>query len=151
MKPSIRAADVAVGVWTVVWVVAAVVVFTSVRQLEDFGTTVATASRGLNQTSRGLDRASAGLRDTGRAFDLVPLVGPSIAQDIRDTAADVDVIGTTVRRLAAQARANAEDASASARTLAYVLGLAVLLVPTLPVLALYLLLRPLIAEQLAAR
>jgi hypothetical protein len=151
MKLSIRTADAAVAVWAAVWVIAAGLVYTSVKSLEEIGTTVETASLGLGQTSRGLDRASAGLRDTGQAFDLVPVVGSGIARDIRRTAADVDQISGTVRRLALQARANADDAADSARTLAIVLGLAVLLVPTLPIVALYLILRPLVAQQLAAR
>lgn len=151
MRRDIRTTDAALGVWTAIWIIAAALVFTSVRQLEDFGTTVATAARGLDETSRGLDRASAGLRDTGDALDVVPVVGGSISDDIRTTAEDVDRVAGTVRETAREARRNARDATASARRLAVVLGLAVLLVPTLPFVALYVTLRPLIAQQLARR
>jgi hypothetical protein len=151
MTWNIRTADVVVAVWTVVWVVAAVVVFLSVWRLDQFGQTVATASRGLTQTSRGLERASAGLRDTGEALDLVPVVGGSIGDDIRATAKDLDEVAGTVRRLSQQSRRNAAETTRSAHTLAFVLGAAVLLMPTVPIVVLYLILRPLVAQQLARR
>ena len=123
-------------------------VYSTVKQLEDYGETTITAATGLDQTSRGLLRAAAGLRDTGNALDDIPFVGEQIDSNIRRTAADVDGIATTVRTTARQARASGAQTRDTAHGIALVLGAAVSLVPTLPTIALYLLLRPLIAQQL---
>jgi hypothetical protein len=123
-------------------------VYSSVKQLEDYGETTITAATGLDQTSRGLLRAADGLRDTGNALDDIPFVGEQIDSNIRRTAGDVDGIAATVRTTARQARASGALTRDTAHGIALVLGAAVALVSTLPTIALYLLLRPLIAQQL---
>lgn len=123
-------------------------VYSSVRQLEDLGTTVVTASDGLDETSSALDRASVGLRDTGRALGDIPFLGSSIGRDVTQAAEDVDTISAHVRRTAREARVSGVEARDSAQGLALALGAAVALVPTLPTVVLYLLLRPLVAQRL---
>lgn len=137
--------------WAAVWLIAGAYVYTAVRELEDYGETTVTAATGLQQTSRGLLRASDGLRNTGEALGGFPLVGSEIEADIRRTAGDVDEIAGTVRATARQARESGLQTRDSARGLALVLGAAVALVPIVPLVALYLLLRPLIAQQVRTR
>ena len=67
------------------------------------------------------------------------------------TADDVERFAARVRATAADARTTGAEAQESAGTLAVVLGLAVALTPTLAALFLYLLLRPLVAQQLQRR
>ena len=126
-------------------------VYTSVKQLEDYGETTVTAATGLDQTSVGLVRAARGLRETGNALDDIPFVGEQIDANIRRTARDVDEIAKTVRTTARQARVSGVQTRDSARGVALVLGAAIALVPTLPLAVLYLLLRPLVAQQLRRR
>jgi hypothetical protein len=140
--------DAALAVWVVAWLVVAVSVYSSVRQLEDLGQTVVTASEGLDETSQALVRAARGLRDTGSALADIPFVGGSIGRDVTRAAEDVDRISTHVERTSREARASGIEARDSARGLALALGAAVALVPTLPTIVLYLLLRPLVAQRL---
>ncbi len=152
MRVSLRTLDVSLGVWVVVWLVAAVVVASSIRQLEDSGAAVVTAGDGLEETSAGLRRAAGGLHETADALgaiDELPFVPGNPGVAVERTAADVERFAVRVRATADDARAAGRDAQDSARTLAIVLGLAIALVPTLPIVALYLLLRRLIAAELA--
>ena len=130
------------------WLLAGVYVYTQVRQLEDYGETTTTAATGLRQASDGLRRAAAGLRSTGNALREVPFVGRQIDENIRRTADDVETIAGTVGRTAVQARISGEQTRESARGIALVVASAIVLVSIVPIAALYLLLRPLIAQQL---
>ena len=147
----IRVLDGALAVWAVLWLVAGVFVYLSVRQLEDYGETTVTASIGLRQTSDGLIRAADGLRSTGDALASLPFVGDEINANIRRTAGDIDTIAKTVRATAFQARVSGEQTRDTAHGVAIVLASAIVLVSTLPITALYLLLRPLIRQQLTRR
>ncbi|MGE5689981.1 MAG: hypothetical protein ACM33B_05440 [Pseudomonadota bacterium] len=142
-----RALPVALGAWVVLWVAAGVYVYSTVKQLEGYGATTVAASDGLRQTSRGLVRAADGLRNTGEALGRVPFVGSQLDDDVRRTAGDVDRIARTVQATARQARANGEQTRDAAGGLALVLGSAVALVPTLPLVALALLLRAPLADR----
>jgi hypothetical protein len=151
MRVSIRTLDVALGVWVVVWLIAAAVVAGSIKQLEDGGAAVVTAGDGLQETSAGLRRAAGGLHETADALgaiDELPFVPGDPGAAVERTAGDVERFAVRVRATADDARAAGRDAEESARTLAVVLGLALALVPTVPVVALYLLLRQLIAQEL---
>jgi hypothetical protein len=138
-------------VWALVWVAAAAYVYTSLKQLEDYGETTVTAATGLEQTSNGLVRVGRGLREAGAALDQIPFVGEQLDASIRRTAADVDRIALTVRRTSREARATGIDTRDAAQGVALVLGAAVALVPTLPLLLVYVLLRPVLAERLVVR
>ena len=137
--------------WAAVWLLAGAYVYVAVKQLEDYGETTVTAAKGLDQASTGLTRAAVGLRDTGAALDGIPFVGEQLDANIRRTARDVDVIAGTVERTARQARASGVQTRDAAQGVALVLGAAVALVPTLPIVFLYLLLRPVLAQQLRRR
>jgi hypothetical protein len=152
MRVSIRTLDIALGVWVVVWLIAAAAVASSIKQLEDGGAAVVTAGDGLQETSAGLQRAAGGLHETADALgaiDELPFVPGDPGAAVERTAGDVERFAVRVRVTADDARAAGRDAEESARTLAVVLGLALALVPTVPVIALYLLLRQVIAEELA--
>lgn len=144
-----RVVDAGLVVWSLLWLAAGAYVYTSVRQLEDYGETVVTASVGLHQASDGLVRAGSGLRETSDALGRVPFVGGDLVRPVRRTADDVEQIAVTVRRTARQARANGAQTQEGATEAAVILGLAVALVPIVPFAVLYLLLRPVIAERLA--
>jgi hypothetical protein len=114
-----RLLDAFLVAWVIAWVVLALVVGREVRGLEDLSRTTVTAGQAV-------DSAGAALEALGR----LPLVGAN------------------VRQLAEQARAAGRSAVESGRSsrdsihdLSILLALAVALVPTLPLLALYLPLR----------
>src|SRR4249919_1896715 len=151
MRLTIRTLDVALGVWVLVWLVAAVVVAVSIKQLEDGGAAVVTAGDGLQETSAGLHRAAQGLHETAAALgalDSLPFVPGNPGDAVDRTADDVQRFGVRVRLTARDARVAGKEAQESARTLAIVLGLAIALVPTVPIVVFYLLLRRLIAQEL---
>ena len=151
MRPGIRALDAALVVWTLAWLIAAGVTYSSLKQLEDGGSAVISAGDGLRETSEGLRRAGRGLHETADALEVVgdlPFVSGNPGEAVEQTADDLDDFAVRVRQTGRDARATGAQARDSAGTLAIVLGLAVALTPTLPVLFLYLLLRPLVAQQL---
>jgi hypothetical protein len=110
-----------------------------------------TAGDGLQETSGGLGRAARGLHETADALggiDDLPFVPGDPGRAVERTAVDVERFAVRVRVTARDARVAGEEAQRSARTLAIVLGLAIALIPTLPIVAFYLLLRRLIAQEL---
>jgi len=150
----IRLVDLGLAVWVAVWLVAASLVFDSIKGLEDGGRAVVSAGEGLDETSVALDRAAGGLQETGDALgrlDDLPFLSRDPGAAVKQTAADVEQLAERVRETGRDARVTGADAEDAAGTLAVVLGLAVALAPTLPVLLLYLLLRPLVAERLGRR
>jgi hypothetical protein len=151
MRLGIRAVDAALLVWAVAWLVAAGVVYSSLKQLEDGGRAVVAAGEGLDETSAGLRRAAQGLHETSEALTIVgdlPFVDVDPGAAVERTAADVDRFAVRVRATGQDAREAGASAEQSAGTLAVVLGLAVALGPTLPAFFLYLLLRPLVAQRM---
>ena len=150
----IRVVDIALAAWVVVWLVAAVAVYRSIEDLEDGGRAVVKAGEGLEETSEGLVRAGRGIHQTADALNALgdlPFVSGNPGEAVGRTADDVDRFAVRVRAAARDARITGTNAQDSAQTLAVVLGLAVALAPTLPALALYLLLRPLVAQELRRR
>jgi hypothetical protein len=151
MRLGIRAVDAALLVWAVAWLVAAGVVYSSLKQLEDGGRAVVAAGEGLDETSAGLRRAAQGLHETSEALTIVgdlPFVDVDPGAAVERTAADVDRFAVRVRATGQDAREAGASAEQSAGTLAVVLGLAVALGRTLPAFFLYLLLRPLVAQRM---
>jgi hypothetical protein len=108
--------DGLVAFWLVFWLVVAGWTALSVWQLADLGSTVATSGRAL-------DDAGAALEAIGR----VPVIGNRPEE-----------LGVEVRATAAQVVAQGEQTVDGLRRLAVLLGLAIALVPTTPVLAFYL-------------
>ena len=136
------------------WLIAAVVVYRSIQELEDGGRAVVTAGEGLDETSEGLRRAGRALHETANALSTIgdlPFVSGDPGVAVQRTADDVDRFADRVQATGRDARLTGAAAQESADTLAVVLGLAVALAPTVPPLALYLLLRPLVAQQLRTR
>lgn len=151
MRPGIRALDAALAVWTAAWLIAAGVTYASLKELEDGGSAVISAGHGLRETSEGLSRAGRGLHETAAALEVVgdlPFVSGNPGEAVEQTADDLDDFAVRVRETGRDARVTGAKARESAGTLAIVLGLAVALTPTLPILFLYQLLRPLVAQQL---
>lgn len=108
-----------VATWVVMWLVVGAWTGYELWQLADLGATVA-------ESGRALDAAGSGLQSLGS----LPVVG-------EDTAA----LGDQVRSNAEDIVAAAGNAQSGARRLAVLLGLAVALVPSLPVLFAHLALR----------
>src|SRR5918994_6406958 len=151
MRPGVRAVDAALAVWTVAWLIAAGLTYSSLKQLEDGGRAVISAGDGLRETSEGLARAGRGLHETADALEVVgdlPFVSGDPGEAVERTATDLDSFAVRVRQTGRDARVTGAQARDSAATLAIVLGLAVALTPTLPILFLYLLLRALVVQQL---
>ena len=154
MRLGIRTVDVALVVWSVAWLAAGVVTYSSLKQLEDGGEAVVAAGAGLQETSSGLRRTARGLHQTADALEVVgslPFVSGNPGEAVEQTADDLDRFAVRVRATGRDAEATGAQAQDSAGTLAVVLGLAVALTPTVPIIALYLLLRPLVAQQLRRR
>jgi len=152
VRLEIRAVDAALAVWTLAWLVAGVVTYSSLKELEDGGRAVVSAGAGLEEASAGLSRAGRGLHETADALDAVgslPFVDSDPGEAVGRTADDLDRLAVRVSVAGRDARSTGQDASESAGVLALILGLAVALGPTLPALLLYLLLRPLVAQRLA--
>src|ERR671911_129497 len=114
MRPGIRAIDAVLVAWTLAWLVAAAVTYSSLKELEDGGE--------------------------------LPFVSGNPGEAVEQTATDLDGFAVRVRQTGRDARVTGAQARDSAATLAIVLGLAVALTPTRPILFLYLLLRPLVAQ-----
>ena len=154
MRLGIRVIDAAFVLWAIAWLAAGGVVYSSLKDLEDGGRAVVAAGAGLDETSAGLRRAAGGLHETADALSVLgqlPFVDADPSGAVGTTADDVERFAVRVRATAADARTTGAEAQESAGTLAVVLGLAVALTPTLPALFLYLLLRPLVAQQLQRR
>ena len=151
MRFGIRAVDVALVVWSVAWLVAGAITYASLENLEDGGEAVVAAGAGLQETSAGLKRTARGLHETADALEVVgslPFVSGNPGEAVEQTADDLDRFAVRVRETGRDAEVTGAQAQESAGTLAVVLGLAVALTPTVPIIALYLLLRPLVAQQL---
>ena len=151
MARNIRVVDAALAAWVVAWLVAAAAIHESIQELGDGGRAVVQAGEGLDETSEGLRRAGRGIRAAATALERLgdlPFVSGDPGAAVRRTADEVDRVAARVRVTARDARVTGSAAEESADTLAVVLGLAVALGPTLPAAALYLLLRPLVTQQL---
>lgn len=108
--------DVAVLLWAVLWIFIAVRVAQEVRDVGKISDTVA--------------RVGAAVADSGKAIeDLggLPIVGGRIED-----------AGRPIREAGEQARQSAEQSSESANDLSLLLGIAIALVPSLPLLGVYL-------------
>src|SRR5215212_2854940 len=93
MRPRIRAVDAALVVWTIAWLIAAAVTYSSLEQLEDGGRAVISAGDGLRETSAGLSRAGRGLHETADALEVVgelPFVSGNPGDAVERTATDLD-------------------------------------------------------------
>ena len=108
-----------VATWCALWLVVGGWTGYELWQLSDIGPTIA-------DSGRALDSAGTALESLGS----VPVVGDSTAE-----------IGTEVRANAGDIVADADDAAASIRRLAVLLGLTIALVPSVPVLAAHALLQ----------
>jgi hypothetical protein len=111
----IRLLDVALVAWTVAWVLMGLVVAREVRSLTQLSNTVVAGGRVLLVTGSELN-----------ALSSLPFVGDQIRTMARqvDDAAD-------------QAIASGRDSRGQVRSLSALLGLAIALVPTVPLIALY--------------
>lgn len=104
-----------IATWCALWLVVGAWTGYELWQLSDIGPTVA-------ESGRALDSAGTALESLGS----VPVVGDSTAE-----------LGSEVRANAEHIVADAIEARASIRRLAVLLGLAIALVPSVPVLAAY--------------
>ena len=114
-----RFVSVLVVLWMVLWLVVGVITALQVRQLTD-------VSDSLVESADALDVAGTALQDIGR----LPLVGErpeSLGNEVRETAQEIDRAGTASRE--------------TVRTVSVLLGLALVLIPIVPVVAIYVPLR----------
>jgi len=152
-RRDVRLVDFGLAVWVIAWLVAAGFVVHSITQLEEGGRAVVSAGEGIDETSDALHRAAGGLHETGRALGLLgelPFLSGDPGAAVEQTADDVERLARQARATAEDARTTGADAEQAASDLAIVLGLAVGIAPTLPVLLVYLLVRPTVAERLEA-
>jgi hypothetical protein len=115
----IRVLDVVAACWVVLWLVLALLVGREVRDLRDLSDTVVTAGVAVEQTGGLL-----------RSLENVPFVGGRVG----DVAAQVEAAGRSASASGRESRNSTED-------LSVLLALSIALIPTLPLLGLYLPLR----------
>ena len=111
-----RLLPIAVVLWVLLWLVAGVVTGYQVRQLTE-------VSDSLVESAEALDVAGIALQDIGR----LPLVGErpkTLGNEVRETAQEIHRAGTASRE--------------TVRTVSVLLGLALVLIPIVPVVAVYL-------------
>ena len=114
-----RSVTVLVGLWVVLWLVVGVVTGLQVRQLTE-------VSDSLVESADALDVAGVALQDIGR----LPLVGErpeALGNQVRETALEIDRAGAASRE--------------TVRTVSVLLGLALILIPIVPIVAVYVPLR----------
>ncbi len=114
-----RALSVVVALWVVLWLVVGAVTGLQVRQLT-------VVSDSLVESADALDVAGIALQDIGR----LPVVGDrpeALGNQVRETALEIDRAGAASRE--------------TVRTVSVLLGLALILIPVVPVVAVYLPLR----------
>jgi hypothetical protein len=114
-----RTLDAVFALWAAIWIALGVLVWHEVRGLRPLADTVAVAGQSLDDTSAAL-----------RAYSTIPLVGSSLRRVAADAAAT-----------AASARASARDGRRSVDRLAIILGIAVPLVAIGPAGVAYLVVR----------
>ena len=108
-----------VALWVLLWLVVGAVTGLQVRQLTE-------VSDSLVESAEALDVAGVALQDIGR----LPLVGErpeALGNEVRETAQEIDRAGRSSRE--------------TVRTVSVLLGLALALIPIVPVVAVYLPLR----------
>lgn len=124
---TLRLVDGGLALWVAFWLVVGGGTAVSVWQLSEVGST-------LTQSGQALDTAGEGLQRLGD----VPLVGDRTEQ-----------LGNDVRATAVEVADRGQETRANLRRLSILLGLAVALIPSAPVVALYLPRR--LARRRAAR
>jgi hypothetical protein len=133
VRKTIWLADLAVLAWLCTWIVLAFVVTAEARELGELGETVTSAGEALAETSEGLRATS----DALAAVEDVPFVG----DEVRDAAAQIDAVAASIAATSRSARESGRSTRETADGLAVLLGLAIGLIPTVPVLAGYAALR----------
>ncbi len=119
MRARRRSLSVVVALWVLLWLVAGVITGFQIRQLTD-------VSDSLVESAEALDVAGTALQDIGR----LPLVGErpeALGNQVRETAREVDQAGIASRQ--------------TVRTVSVLIGLALVLIPIVPVVAVYVPLR----------
>ncbi len=114
-----RSLTVVVALWVLLWLVAGAVTGYQVRQLTE-------VSDSLVESAEALDSAGIALQDIGR----LPIIGErpeALGNEVRETAREIDRAGAASRE--------------TVRTVSVLLGLALVLIPIVPVVAVYLPLR----------
>ena len=117
MRRRIAAYDVAIVLWTALWLVVGLLVHREVSALADASEPVVDAAVALEETAEGIG-----------SIDEIPFVG-----DI----ANLPAIERSARRAAVSARVSARETRKGVERLAWLLGVSIALVPTLPLLAVY--------------
>ena len=110
---------IAVGLWVVVWLVVGVVTGIQVRNLTE-------VSDSIVESGNALDSAGIALQDIGR----LPIVGErprELGDQVRRTAAEIHQAGTSSRE--------------TVRWVSVLLGVALVLIPVVPIVAVYVSLR----------
>ena len=125
-------ADVVVLLWVAGWIAMGVAVSHEVSNLSQMSDTVVGGGRAVRQTGRAL-----------RSLEQIPFVGDAIRSRIEPVLGQIDAAGR-------QAIESGRDSTASIEALSTQLGLSVALIPSIPILALYVPLRVSRAREVRA-
>lgn len=124
----VRALDLFVGVWVLGWLAVGVWVAVDVSHLDRLARTLGTAAAGLADVAAAVKKLAG-----------VPFVGGTFRH-----------LAANAARTAASARASAASSRTSVEQLAYLLGIVICLVPSVPVVAVWLPMRVAHARQVRA-
>jgi hypothetical protein len=125
---SARFLTIALALWIALWIGFAVAIAIDIHNLRSLGDTLSSSGRALGETGQALRQLSG-----------VPFVGPRIA-----------AVAGRIEGVARSAEASGASSRSSVTSLSVLLGISVALIPTIPILALYLPLRQSAAKDVRA-
>ena len=123
-----RLFTLAILLWIALWIGFAVAIALDIHDLSSFSDTLSSSGRALGQTGQALHQ-----------LDAVPFVGPRIA-----------TLATRIEAVARSAEASGASSRSNVTRLSILLGIAIALIPTIPLVALYLPLRISAAKDVRA-
>ncbi len=118
-RRALRITDLALALWVIVWMLVGIAVFLEIRELKKLSETLVASSRVLEETG-----------DVLGSFAELPLLGDGAERAERE-----------LRETAASALRSGRSSQSNIQVLSVLLGAATALVPTVPLVALYLPLR----------
>ena len=120
--------DVLFLAWVVLWIIVGIAVGRELHGLSELSDTVGNVGRAVSETG-----------DAVRSLDQVPLVG-----------GELDDVGSRIEGTGESTQESARSSRESVETLTVLLGLAIAVIPSFPVLGLYLPLRTAVARERGA-
>jgi hypothetical protein len=114
--PRVTVIDCVLGLWAIAWIILAIAVAHNTREVANVGDTVSKTGTAVEQV--------------GSALGSLPSI-PLVPSDVHDSASSISAAGSS-------AVVNGRDGADATRRLATLLGISIALLPSIPILGLYL-------------